>query len=211
MFCLLQNHGYLGIEKKKRSTSSLNYNKKRDKARGKLRAERKLKAEHGNHADRKELRTTGFDSLRAELSKRFGIPRNSRIYFLKKHDVKALPNKQRLRISFGNCVLLDSETWKVLQVNRFTPFSEMSTENRDDMQFVVQTLYQHTLAWGTVDLNSSVQGLKDWGEMRSAGFRPGCDKGRKMGNVNFLNYLTMVLGGRSLLMLCLSWVQGLLL
>jgi hypothetical protein len=93
----------------------------------------------------------------------------------------SLPKTPRLRIRFGNSVLLDADTWKVLQVNRFIPFSEMSHEKKDDMEFVVQTLYQHTLARGEVMTNGAVQGLEDWGEMRSAGFRPGSDKGRKMG------------------------------
>ncbi|EGG08958.1 uncharacterized protein MELLADRAFT_84333 [Melampsora larici-populina 98AG31] len=65
----------------------------------------------------------------------------------------------------------------------------MNGEKKEEMEFVVQTLYQHTLARGKVEINSSVQGLKDWGEMRSAGFRPGSDKGRKMG-VTALNAKT---------------------
>ncbi|KAH9818834.1 hypothetical protein DFH28DRAFT_1093998 [Melampsora americana] len=46
---------------------------------------------------------------------------------------------------------------------------------------LVKTLYEYTLARGEVKINSFVQGLKDWGEMWAAGFRPGSDKGRTMG------------------------------
>ncbi|KAH9823466.1 hypothetical protein DFH28DRAFT_1118880 [Melampsora americana] len=128
-----------------------------------------------------EQRRKAFEALREELSRMFGIPTDCRIYFLKKHDIDNLPKGPRVRITFGNSVLLDADTWKVLQVNRFIPFLEMTSEKKDDMDFVIKTLYEHTLARGEVKINSSVQGLKDWGEMRAAGFRPGSDKGRTMG------------------------------
>ncbi|EGG08228.1 uncharacterized protein MELLADRAFT_85027 [Melampsora larici-populina 98AG31] len=136
---------------KKRSSASQKYNQQRDKRRGQLRAKHKM----GNHPERNEMRKTKFEELRAELSRTFGIPSNCHIYFLKKYPKDSLPQKPRLRITFGNSVILDADTWKVIQVNRFTRFLDMSHETKEDMEFAVQTLYQHTLARGEVKINGS--------------------------------------------------------
>lgn len=57
----------------------------------------------------------------------------------------------------------------------------MDFAKREETNFVIKTVYNHTLARGKVEVNRSMKGLEDCGEMRSAGFRGASDKGRTFG------------------------------
>lgn len=170
--------------KKRRSASSQDYQKKR-------RAERERFQPNyhpPNHAKRPEMRASTFNALRQAISDKLGVPSDCRLYFLKKHEMDNLPETPRIQIKFGNSVILDADTWKVIQVNRFLPFSEMTEEKKNELEFVISKIYEHTLARPIVTICSSIQGIDDPGEMRSAGFRPGSDKGRTFGEYRTLDY-----------------------
>ncbi|EGG03614.1 uncharacterized protein MELLADRAFT_90014 [Melampsora larici-populina 98AG31] len=170
-----------GKPKKNRSASSQKYSKMKKNQRNRY----KPNYYPINHANRKEERETDYEELRQIISEEFGVPTDCRLYFLKKHDIKNLPDRPRIRITFGNSVILDADTWEVIQVIRFHPFADMPTEKLDEFNFTVQNIYNHTLARSEVLICGSVKGIEDWGEMRSAGFRAGFDKGRTFGVTAF--------------------------
>ncbi|EGG06185.1 uncharacterized protein MELLADRAFT_87338 [Melampsora larici-populina 98AG31] len=164
-------------KKKKRSTSSQLHSKRHSNARHRLRPN----PGPTNHLHRSKNRTTQFDALRKELTEKLGLPSDCRLYFMKKYDMDKLPDTPRLKITHHNCVILDAETWKVLQVIRFTPFSEMSDEQMKQMNFTIKTIYNHALARSTVKINHAMKGIKEPGEMYATGYRGASDKGRKFG------------------------------
>ncbi|EGG02741.1 uncharacterized protein MELLADRAFT_90632 [Melampsora larici-populina 98AG31] len=163
--------------KKKRSSSSQNHGKRLSNARTRIRPN----PGPSNHLNRRTARTSHFDTLRKELTESLGLPSDCRIYFLKKYDLTNLPDTPRLKITHQNSVILDADTWKVLQVIRFSPFSELTEEKMNKMNFTIKTIYNHALARSTVKVNHAMKGIKHPGEMYVAGFRGASDKGRKLG------------------------------
>ncbi|EGF97132.1 uncharacterized protein MELLADRAFT_87765 [Melampsora larici-populina 98AG31] len=162
---------------KKRSSSSQKYGKRQSNARDRIRPN----PGPPNHLNRDIERQTTFDALRKDLAEAYGLPSDCRLYFLKKHDMANLPNTPRLQITHHNAVILDADTWKVLQVIRFTPFADMDEEKMKTMNYTIQTIYQHTLARSVVKVNHGMKGIENPGEMYTAGFRGGSDKGRTIG------------------------------
>lgn len=162
---------------KNRSASNRVYTKKKKNERDRLQPN----YYPSNHAKRQETRRSKFQLLRQIISEKLGVPSDCRLYFLKKHDVNNLPKSNRIQIKSGSSVILDADTWKVIQVNRFLPFSKMTIEKKNELDFVVTKIHEHTLARSLVTVCSSTKGIDDFGEMRSAGFRCGSDKGRKFG------------------------------
>ncbi|KAH9807047.1 hypothetical protein DFH28DRAFT_1140590 [Melampsora americana] len=111
-----------------------------------------------NHAKRPNLRASTFNILRQAISDKLGVPSDCRLYFLKKHEMHNLPETARIQIHLGNSVILDADTWKVIQVNRFLPFSEMTQAKKNELDFVISKIYEHTLARSEVTICGSTQG-----------------------------------------------------
>ncbi|EGG01212.1 uncharacterized protein MELLADRAFT_92678 [Melampsora larici-populina 98AG31] len=162
---------------KKRSSSSRKHGKRNSNARHQIRPN----PGPANHLHRDKQRQMDFDALRKEITDTYGLPNDCRIYFLKEYDMKNLPNRPRLKITHQNCVILDADTWKLIQVIRFTPFTNMDEEDMNKMDFTIKTIYKHTLARSTVKVNRAMKGVERPGEMYVAGFRGGSDRGRTMG------------------------------
>ncbi|EGG07019.1 uncharacterized protein MELLADRAFT_85889 [Melampsora larici-populina 98AG31] len=162
---------------KKRSSSSRKNSKRQSNARNRPRPN----PGPPNHLNRDARRSSDFESLRKEVTEAYGLPSDCRMYFLKKYSMGNLPQTPRLRISHHNSVILDADTWKVLQVIRFTPFSAMDDDHMKSMKFTIKMVYKHTLARSTVKINHAMKGVENPGEMYSAGFRGASDKGRTMG------------------------------
>ncbi|EGG01036.1 uncharacterized protein MELLADRAFT_92771 [Melampsora larici-populina 98AG31] len=113
---------------------------------------------------------------KAELTKHYGLPEDSKFLFLKKGRHFGKP---RLSLSYGTVVCLDADTLELLLVVQFVEPTEMEDSVFKSYNHSISTIYQHAKARNEVKGNAATyrgrrKGRK-FGRMYAAGFRPGYD------------------------------------
>lgn len=145
-------------------------------------------------------RTQNRSRIRAEFKKkiqdRFGLPQDATYLFLREHG-----RQERLSLSYGTVVLLNTYGTKLLGVVRFNErqYTGEQLENGkhqltpesaklfDNFNNSIMTLYQHATARHRITTNGATQAMKHLkqGEMFAMGFRGGYRKG-VYGGMNIL-------------------------